>query len=130
MNLTARNKKYIALTTRYGMDGPGIESRWGVSFSAPWGPYSLLYSGNRVSFPEVKRSGRENHHPHPAPRLKKELNYIATPLLDHPPQLAPRLKKELTCISTPPMGHPPHQAPRLKEELSYISTPLWTTHAI
>jgi hypothetical protein len=94
----------------------------------PWGPPSLLYSGSRVSFLGVQRSGRGYDHPNAAPRLKKELSYIATPPLNHPPHLAQRLKKDLSYISTPPMDHPPHQAPRLKKQLSYISTPLWTTH--
>ena len=47
------------LATRYGLDGPGIGSRWGRDFSTrPWGPPSLLYNGYRVSFLEVKRPGR------------------------------------------------------------------------
>ena len=25
----------VGIATRYGLDGPGIESRWGVKFSAP-----------------------------------------------------------------------------------------------
>jgi hypothetical protein len=33
----------------YGLDGPGIESRWGEFFRTcpdrPWGPPSLLYNG-------------------------------------------------------------------------------------
>ena len=45
-----------------GLDGPGIESRWGEIFrpsrSAPGGPLSLLYNGYRV-FPGGKvRPGR------------------------------------------------------------------------
>ena len=66
------------IATRYGLDGPGIESRWGAIFSAPgpdrpWGPPSLLYNGYRVSFLGVKRPGRGVDHPsHLAPRLKKE----------------------------------------------------------
>jgi len=40
----------LALTTPYGLDGPGIESRWGGIFfricrDEPWGPPSLLYNG-------------------------------------------------------------------------------------
>jgi hypothetical protein len=39
----------------------------------PWGPYSLLYNGYRVSFQGVKRSGRDvDHPPHLESRLKKE----------------------------------------------------------
>jgi hypothetical protein len=25
----------VGIATRYGLDGPGIESRWGAKFSAP-----------------------------------------------------------------------------------------------
>ena len=39
----------------------------------PLGPPSLLYNGQRDSFPRVKRPGRGvDHSPHLAPRLKKE----------------------------------------------------------
>jgi len=52
-------KKYICgpgsvvgIATAYGLDGPGIESRWGEIFrtspNRPWGPPSLLYNGYRV----------------------------------------------------------------------------------
>ena len=44
----------VGIATRYAMDGPGIESRWGGGEilrnnpDRPWGPPSLLYSGYRV----------------------------------------------------------------------------------
>jgi len=38
MNLTARNKKYVAHATRYGMDGPEIETLWGKQFPHPFRP--------------------------------------------------------------------------------------------
>ena len=52
----------IDLATRYGLDGPGIES-WGseVYRTRPdrsWGPFSLQYNGHRDSFPGVKLPGR------------------------------------------------------------------------
>jgi len=50
----------------------------------PWGPFSLLYNGYRVSLPGVKRPGRG---------------------VDHPPRLAPRLNKEYSYTSTRPLGH-------------------------
>jgi hypothetical protein len=57
----------VGIATRYGLDGPGIESRWGEIFRTrpdrPWGPRSLLYSGFRVCFPGVKRTGRDVDHP-------------------------------------------------------------------
>ena len=52
----------FGIATDYGLDGPGIESRWGARFSArpdrSWGPPSLLYNGYRV-FPGSK--GRPGH---------------------------------------------------------------------
>ena len=42
----------VGIATAYGLDGPGIESRWGEIFRTspdrPWGPPSLLYNGYRV----------------------------------------------------------------------------------
>ena len=50
----------VGIATGYGLDGPGIESRWGRDFPhlsrQALGPPSLLYNGYRV-FPGVK-SGR------------------------------------------------------------------------
>jgi hypothetical protein len=48
------------IATRYGLDRPGIESRWGEIFRTcpdrPWCPPSLLYNGYRV-FPGGKAAG-------------------------------------------------------------------------
>jgi hypothetical protein len=65
------------LETRYGLEGPGIESRWGARFSTPVqngpGAHPASYTIGRGSFPGVKRPGRGVDHPHHlAPRLKKE----------------------------------------------------------
>ena len=44
----------VGIATGYGLDGPGIESRWGKAEifltcpDRPWGPPSLLYSGYRL----------------------------------------------------------------------------------
>jgi hypothetical protein len=42
----------VGIATGYGLDGPGIESRWGEIFRScpdrPWGPHNLLYNGYRV----------------------------------------------------------------------------------
>ena len=43
----------VGIATRYVLDGPGIESRWGRDFPHPfsplaWGPPSLLFNGYRV----------------------------------------------------------------------------------
>ena len=49
------------VATGYGLDGPGIESRWGGKIfctrpDRPWGPRSLLYNVCRV-FPGGKTAG-------------------------------------------------------------------------
>jgi hypothetical protein len=51
----------VGIATRYGLDGPGMESRWGDEIfrtrpDRPWGPPSLLYKGYRV-FPGGKAAG-------------------------------------------------------------------------
>jgi hypothetical protein len=58
----------VGIAIGYGLDGPGIESRWGRDFShtsrLALGPPSLLYNGYQV-FPGVKRPGRGADHPPP-----------------------------------------------------------------
>jgi len=53
--------------TRYGMDGPGIEFRWGAIFPAPvqTGPevHPASCTMGTGSFPGVKRPGRGVDHP-------------------------------------------------------------------
>jgi len=48
----------VGTATRYGLDGPGIESRWIFRNhpDRPWGPTSRLYNGYRV-FLEGKAAG-------------------------------------------------------------------------
>ena len=50
----------VGIETRYGLDGPGIESRGGGIFltrpDRPWGTPNLMYDGYRV-FPGVKAAG-------------------------------------------------------------------------
>jgi hypothetical protein len=63
----------VGIATLYGLDGPGIEFRWGEIFRTlqgqPWGPPSLLYNGYQV-FPGVIQPGRGVNHPlHLQPRL-------------------------------------------------------------
>jgi len=66
------------IATRYRLDGPGIESRWGgARFSTPVQTGSeahpASYTMGTGSFPGVKRPGRGvDHPPHLASRLKKE----------------------------------------------------------
>ena len=71
----------VGIATRYRLDGPGIESRWGGEFfrTRP-DPPSLLYNGYRV-FPGGKAAGTWLWPPTPnlAPRLRKEQSYCSTP---------------------------------------------------
>jgi hypothetical protein len=59
----------VGIASDYGLDGPGIESRWGEIFLCPdwpWGLPSLLYNGYRV-FPGGKvRLGRAADHSPPS----------------------------------------------------------------
>ena len=75
--LFAGRDNSVGTATRYGLDGPGIEFRWGARFSAPvqTGPeaHSASYTMGTESLPGVKRPGRDvDHTPHLVPRLKKE----------------------------------------------------------
>jgi len=58
----------VGIATRYGLDGPGIESQWGTSFSAEvqTGPvaHPASYTMGTGSFPGVKRVGCGDDHPH------------------------------------------------------------------
>jgi hypothetical protein len=53
----------VGIATGYGLDGPGIASRWGEIFrncaDRPWGPSSLLYNGYRVFPGGRNRPGRD-----------------------------------------------------------------------
>ena len=54
----------VGIATGYGLDDPGIESRWGGEiFSTcpdrPWGPPSLLYDGYWVFPGGIERPGRD-----------------------------------------------------------------------
>ena len=65
------------IVTAYGLNGPGIESRWGWDFPHPsWqnlgGPHSLLYNEHQVSSPRIKRLGRGVDHPPPYNATVKE----------------------------------------------------------
>jgi len=64
----------VGIATRYGLDGPGIESRWGARFSAPTGPgaHPASYTMGTGSLPGVKRPGRGVDHPPPSSAEDKE----------------------------------------------------------
>ena len=57
----------VGIATRYGLEGPGIESRWGVRFSASVqtgpGSHPASCTMGTGSFPGVKRSGCGTDHP-------------------------------------------------------------------
>jgi len=61
----------VGRATRYGLAGPGIESRWGggdnfrTRSDRPWGLHSLLYNGYRV-FPGGKAAGAWRWPPTPS----------------------------------------------------------------
>ena len=65
----------VGIATDYGLEGPGIESRWGEIFrpSRPdLGPPSLLYNGYRV-FPGGKvPPGRDADHSPPSSAVVME----------------------------------------------------------
>jgi hypothetical protein len=68
MNMEGR-ERVVGIATRCGLDGPGIESRWGEIFRTrpdrSWGPTSLLYNGYR-SFLGVNQPERGVDHPPPS----------------------------------------------------------------
>ena len=59
----------VGIATRYGLDGPGIESRWGARFPAPvqtgLGAHPVSCTMGTGSFPVVKRPERGVDHPPP-----------------------------------------------------------------
>jgi hypothetical protein len=60
----------IGIATRYGLDGPGIESRR-IFRTLPDRPWAH-HNGYGVSFPGVKRPGRGVNHPPPSSAEVKE----------------------------------------------------------
>jgi hypothetical protein len=73
----------VCIATRYRLEGPRIESRWGARYSAPFqtgpGVHSASYAMGTGSFPGVKVPGRGfDHPPHLVTKLKKENSYTST----------------------------------------------------
>jgi hypothetical protein len=67
----------VGIATGYGLDGPGIESRWGARFFAHVqtdpGAHPAYCTRGTGSFPGVKRPGRDADHPPPSgTEVKKE----------------------------------------------------------
>jgi len=73
------------IVTRYGLDGSGIEYRWGRDFPHPsrpvLGPTQPTVQWVRGSFPGVKRPGRGVDHPPPSSTETEERVelYICSP---------------------------------------------------
>jgi len=73
------------IATRYGLDGPGLESRWGIRFSAPVHTGSeahpASYTIGAGSFTGVKRPGRGVDQPPPYnARVKERVElYVYSP---------------------------------------------------
>ena len=67
----------VGVATRYGLDGPGIESRWGRDVPHPSRPALVPNqspkNGYRVSFPGVKRPECGIDHPPPSSAEVKEI---------------------------------------------------------
>ena len=64
---------FVGVTTRYGLDSPGIESRCGRDFPHPYRPaHPDSYNGYWVAFPGVKRPGPGVDHPHASSADVKE----------------------------------------------------------
>ena len=67
----------VGTATGYGLDGPGIESRWGARFSAPvqtgHGAHPASSTMGTGSFPGVKSGRGVTLNPHPllVPRSRK-----------------------------------------------------------
>jgi len=66
----------VGIVTHYGLDGPGIESRWGARFSTPIqsgpGAHPASCTMGTESFLGVKWHGRGIDHPHSSSAEVKE----------------------------------------------------------
>jgi len=66
----------VGIATAYGLDDPGIESRWGEIFRTspdrPWGPPSLLYNEYRI-FPGVRCCRGVTLTPNPVLALRSKI---------------------------------------------------------
>ena len=60
----------VGIVTDYGLEGPGIESRWSEIFRTcpdrPWDPPNLLYNGYWVFLGGKERPGRAADHSPPS----------------------------------------------------------------
>ena len=69
LSFTGGRVSAVGIATGYGLDGPGIESRWGARFSASVqtgpGAYPASCTKGTGSFQGVKRPGHGADHPPP-----------------------------------------------------------------
>jgi len=76
----------VGIATCYGLDGQGIESRWGARFSAPVqtgsGAHPASHTMGTGSFPGVRRTRRGVDYPPPSRAEVKERVelYLYSPL--------------------------------------------------
>jgi hypothetical protein len=72
----------VGIATGYGMDGPGIESRWGARFSVPVqtgpGAHPASCTTDNGSFPGVKSGRGVTLTPHPRGHERVDL-YLYSP---------------------------------------------------
>ena len=89
VRVTVGRDSSVGIATRYGLDGPGIESRWRRDFPHPSGTAPGTHTASckmgTGSPPEVNRPERG---------------------VNYPPQIVPRLKKEYRYTCIPPLGLP------------------------
>ena len=72
----------VDIATGYGLEVPGIETRWGEIFW-PWTPHSLLYNGYRIFPGDKERPGRDADHSSPSSVVvMKGWSYTSTPPVD------------------------------------------------
>jgi hypothetical protein len=67
----------VGIATRYGLDGPGIQYRWGAKFSATVQnapeTHPTTYKMGTGFFQGIKQTGRGVDHPrHLTPKLMKD----------------------------------------------------------
>ena len=125
----------VGIATGYGLDGPGIESRWwGEIFRTcpdrPWGPPSLLYNEYRV-FPGGKDLPGREADPHPllVPWSRKSR---AIPLL---PLWAGRCVQSLSACtveytSTTTIGRTASTEPQCLYSIAIPVLPLWAVRPV
>jgi hypothetical protein len=83
-NPSVDRDRVVGIATRYGLDGPGTESRWGARFTAPVqtgpGARPVSYTMGTGSFPGLKRRGVSTTHPSTSSKVKERVElYLYSP---------------------------------------------------